>query len=98
MAKKSKITRPEEIGSRYAEKVDQIVNNWTAVKPKLPERWQTEMNRLFAEHGGVKPHRVENFRIGIEKVTPEKYREAVQRGAQVIARNWIRALAASPKV
>lgn len=98
MAKKTKIERPEEVGSRYAEKIDKMVNNWTAAKPTIASEWQKKMNKILAEHGGVKPQKVENLRVAVEKVTPEKYREAVQRGAAVIVRNWVRSLAVSPKV
>lgn len=96
--KKPGIERPEEVGTRYAEKVEKMINNWVAAKPTIVENWQKKMNKLLAEHGGVKPHRVENLRVAIEKITPEKYKEALNRGAQVIARNWVRALAVSPKV
>ncbi|MEM4818929.1 MAG: hypothetical protein QXQ91_01265 [Nanopusillaceae archaeon] len=96
--KKQGIQRPEEIGTRYADKIDKMVNNWVAAKPTIVEEWQKKMNQLLAEHGGVKPQRVENLRVAIDKITPERYREALNRGAQVIVRNWVRALAVSPRV
>lgn len=96
--KKSKIKDAEEIGPRYADKIDKMTTNWTAKKPILAESWQKRMNEILAKHGGVRPEKVENFRREIEKVTPEDYKRALERGKDVLVRNYIRALAVSPKV